>query len=304
MEQQQLSLVDSVSPQGKNTEFKAGLLKNFVSEWQKLTSDENILKIIRGCDIEFTDDMPAQRSNSVKNIKFNEKEQNIIDNEIDKFLKMGIIDEVESEEGEFISSIFVRPKTNGEYRMILNLKKLNNFVKYHHFKMDTLETAINMVKPKAYMASVDLRHAYYSVSMDEKFRKYLRFIWKDKIYQYSCLPNGIGSAPRLFTKIMKVVYATLRKYGHINMGYIDDSLLIGDSYLECKENVTDTVDLFERLGFIVHQDKSVFEPTKKIVFLGFIIDSEKMIVILPDEKKQLLIDEINKFIQKKDCNNP
>ena len=49
--------------------------------------------------------------------------------------------EVTFVEGQFISPIFVRPKKNGEYRMILNFKKLNESVEYHHFKMDTLEFA-------------------------------------------------------------------------------------------------------------------------------------------------------------------
>ena len=34
---------------------------------------------------------------------------------------------------------------------------------YRHFKMDTLETAIKMMKPGYYMASVDLKDAYYTV---------------------------------------------------------------------------------------------------------------------------------------------
>lgn len=68
---------------------------------------------------------------------------------------------------------------------------------------------------------------------------------------------------------MKVVYATLRRMGHVNIGYIDDSLLIGDTFEECKHNVQDTVKLVTDLGFIVHEDKSVFVPSKKTTILGF-----------------------------------
>jgi hypothetical protein len=44
--------------------------------------------------------------------------------------------------------------------MILNLKKLNESVEYHHFKMDTLEFALNLIKPNSFCASIDLRHAF------------------------------------------------------------------------------------------------------------------------------------------------
>jgi hypothetical protein len=39
---------------------------------------------------------------------------------------------------------------------------------------------------------------------------------------------------------MKPVYFTLRQYGHRNVAYIDDSLLIADTPLECTNNVKDT----------------------------------------------------------------
>ena len=49
--------------------------------------------------------------------------------------KKRIIVKSSHEEGEFISNIFLRPKKDGSFRMILNLKDLNTFVRFHHFKM-------------------------------------------------------------------------------------------------------------------------------------------------------------------------
>ena len=39
----------------------------------------------------------------------------------------------------------------------------NEFVQYYHFKMDTLEMAMKMMKPGCFMASIDLKDAYYTV---------------------------------------------------------------------------------------------------------------------------------------------
>jgi hypothetical protein len=80
----------------------------------------------------------------------------------------------------------------------------------------------------------------------------------------------------------------LRKLGHLSSGYIDDSYLQGDSYEDCVNNVIDTVTLFDSLGFIVHPTKSVFNPTQRLVFLWFILDSVKMKVYpTPDKAKKL-----------------
>ena len=71
----------------------------------------------------------------------------------------------------------------------------------------------------------------------------LRFQKSGKLYQFVCMPNRISCAPHLYPKLMKPVYASLRTLGHTNSGYIDDSLLMGDSKEECESNVTDTVSL-------------------------------------------------------------
>ena len=61
------------------------------------------------------------------------------------------------EEGEFISTVFSQPKKNDSF---LNLKELNAFVHYQHFKintldtLDTLDSCINLMTPGCYMASL------------------------------------------------------------------------------------------------------------------------------------------------------
>ena len=66
------------------------------------------------------------------------------------------------------------------HRTILNLKNLNEFVEYHHFKMDTLESAITIIKPDGYMASIDLEDASYTVAIAEEHQKYLKFLFDGK----------------------------------------------------------------------------------------------------------------------------
>ena len=62
--------------------------------------------------------------------------------------------------------------------MILNLKVLNKSITYHHLKMDTLGPVIKLMTPNCFMATIDLKDAYYSVPVSEKHQKYLQFYWK------------------------------------------------------------------------------------------------------------------------------
>ena len=149
---------------------------------------------------------------------------------------------------------------NGSFRMILNLKQLNKHVEYLHFKMDSVWTAIRLITPNSYMASIDLKDAYYSVPVHPSIQKFLKFQWNNVLYQYTCFPGRLAFCPRKFTKLMKPVYATLRQLGHLSSPYIDDSWLMGIDWDICARNVIDL------LGFVVHPQKSVLAPTQQLVF--------------------------------------
>ena len=213
---------------GKQQIFKAGRLVEFLPMWREITSDLNILQYVHGVKISFIEGIvPWQQA--YRPSVFNGQQHEIVQNEIQSLLLKGVLRESHSETGEFVSTIFLRPKYDGSFRMILNLKQFNKWVEYHHFKMDTLDTVTRMMKPGCFMASVDLKDAYYTVPILSDHQKYLKFMFNGTLYQYTCLPNGLSSAPRIFTKLLKPVYSTLHNKGHLSSGYIDDSYLQGDS---------------------------------------------------------------------------
>ena len=153
----------------------------------------------------------------------------------------GVIAPCKHEEGEVMSLIFTREKKDGLQRLIVNLQKLNQDVTYHHFKMDTLATALTLITKDCFMASLDLKDAYYSVPIFDEHRKWLRFQWKGRLFEYNALPNRLASAPRLFTKLMKPVYAPLGAKGHVSSAFLDGSLLVGITRDRCLQNVLDTL---------------------------------------------------------------
>ena len=219
-----------------NSNFIAGKISQYLDNWRNITSDTNILNLVRGYALEFN--RYPNQNKIPKPINFSEAECKVIDEEIELLLKKKVIEIVQdNDDDEFISNIFVRPKKNGKFRVILNLKQVNEFIEYHHFKMETFKTALNCVSRNCFFASVDLQDAYYSCKVMENDRKYLRFIWNKTKYQYTCLAMGLASSPRIFTKLMKPVFSTLRKRGHANVAYIDDTLLISDNESECRTNV-------------------------------------------------------------------
>ena len=156
---------------GQQTSFCAGRLRDYLAQWKGLTSDPIILQYVAGVKIEFKGNILPQQSARRPSL-FNAKERTIVHSEIDKLITKGVIVPSSPEIAVFVSTIFLRPKKDGTHRTILILKQFNEFVEYHHFKMDTLETAISVIKPGCYMTSVDLKDAYYTVPIDLSHQKF------------------------------------------------------------------------------------------------------------------------------------
>lgn len=84
-------------------------------------------------------------------------------------------------------------------------------MEYHHFKIENRKSVIICISPNCYMASIDLKDAYHSVSIGgPNHRKYLRFKLKNQSsfvfltmfwehlnrhqsFQFTCLPNGLSA---------------------------------------------------------------------------------------------------------------
>ena len=115
--------------------------------------------------------------------------------EIKRLLEKSVLKPVKEGEKGYVSSIFLREKKNNQDRLMLNLKNFNNHVTHRHFKMDTLNTVLGMMRKNCYMASIGLNDAYYSVPVATVDQKYLMFQMEGIRYKYVCLPNGLSPAP-------------------------------------------------------------------------------------------------------------
>lgn len=273
----------------------AGKLRNHQTFWNSLTTDTNILNIIQGYQIEFTM-KPYQYKPRITPIPKNMEKAKVIQDEINSLLQKQAILPVQSHPKEFISIIFLVPKKSGGMRPIINLKPLNRFIETIHFKMETLQTVLNLIQEGYFLISMDLKDAYFSIPIHLLHRKYLRFIWRNQTYEFQCLPFGLKSAPRIFTECTKPLMAFLRTQGHRGVIYIDDSLWLAQTITQAQEMCTKVLKVFQKAGFVINQQKSILIPSQKILFLGYLIDTVEMKVFLPQEKIKLILIEIRKLL--------
>ena len=139
------------------------------------------------------------------------------------------------------------------------------------------------------MCKLDLKDAYFCVPLKKESRKYVRFQWEGTLYEFLCLCFGLGPAPLIFTKILKVPISLLRRLQIRVIIYLDDMLLMSQTLKELLMNRDTIIFLLTRLRFVINLKKSILVPVQKIEFLGLEIDTAEMKLFLPQRKVEEIV---------------
>ena len=247
-------------------------------------TDKNpeVLQYVEGVNLPFVANPKQNRE--PKSLKFSKIESCLISGEVQEMLDKKAIEVVKPVQDQFVGQIFLRAKQDVGHRLLFNMKELNQFLEYLHFKMETMKDLINMLKPGDYMAKIDLKDAYFSVPMSPNSKKCMRFQWKDVLYQFRVMAFGLGPAPRIFTKLLKPVIALLRRLGMRLMIFLDDLIFLNQDPEELLKDLKSVCYLLMSLGFTINWKKTITVPTQRIEYLGFNIDSIRMEISLPQDK--------------------
>lgn len=234
--------------------------------------------------------MPSHphRSHSVQFRPVSNERSEALAEEICKLQQKGAVSVVREAPGQFLSPIFLVPKSDGTWRPVINLRELNTHIAYHHFKMEGIRTVKGLMQSGDWLVKLDLKDAYLSVRVDPGHRHWLRFQWQNQIYQFDTLPFGLSSAPFVFTKLLKPVVAVLRQAGIRLVLYLDDMIIMAKSVHEAQTHLASAMHLLTALGFILNLKKSVLSPVQRLEFLGFLLDSRTMTISLPCSKIQTI----------------
>ncbi|XP_073540433.1 cell cycle checkpoint control protein RAD9A isoform X2 [Phyllobates terribilis] len=128
--------------------------------------------------------------------------QNTLMSGLQDSLSTGVISQIpEMERGRgHYSQLFLVRKSSGVYRIILNLKPLNEYITYRRFKMESIKSSIPLIGDNLVMATIDIQNAYYYVPFNPAYRKFLRFAVTQRRqilhFQFNVLPFRISSAPQ------------------------------------------------------------------------------------------------------------
>lgn len=192
-----------------------------------------------------------------------------------------------------ISALGAIPKDSGGVRLIHDCSRpagraVNDLVDIDSFSFQTVDEALTLVSPGAYMAKVDLKSAYRSIPISLASQQVTGLVWpwegKDTYLVDKRLPFGAKASPGIFHRITQSVARMMGRMGFANIRvYLDDFIIIENSFDECLNTMNILLDLLRKLGFHINWGK-VEGPTQDITFLGIRIDSVNMCIGIPRGK--------------------
>ncbi|XP_066950678.1 uncharacterized protein [Macrobrachium rosenbergii] len=111
-----------------------------------------------------------------------------------------------------------------------------------------------------------MQDAYFHVPIHPDLRKYLRFVFQDRVFQFRALCFRLSTAPQVFTCILAPHEGRLHLMGIIAL-YLDDWLLCSPAKEQCTEDLHKTLLLAQDLGLLIILQKSQLAPSQEIVYL-------------------------------------
>ena len=84
----------------------------------------------------------------------------------------------------FYSRLFLMEKVTEGWRPVVDLSHLNEFVLQTPFKMETIASVLFSVGERDFLASIDLKDAYFQIPVHQLSRKLLRFLSGGVVYQF------------------------------------------------------------------------------------------------------------------------
>lgn len=269
-----------------------GRLSLFVHQWREITSDVWTLEVVgKGYRLEFIGSPPL---NSLY-VTTSGGTNCPIKEEVKKLLLKGAVRTVSRREDMrgFYSHFFLRPKKTGGLRPILNLRPLNQHLTAESFRMDHLGNIVPDLQVGLWAISIDLTDAYLHIPIWEGHQHFLRFaLSPEEVLQFLVLCFGLKSAPRVFTKIVLILGAFLRKRGFQIYMYLDDWLLVHKDRSILVSQAQDLVNLTLRLGFLINWEKSDLIPKQMFNYLGVRFDLRKGLQFPSEERVVKLLEAI------------
>ncbi|KAG0435873.1 Transposon Tf2-6 polyprotein, partial [Dictyocoela muelleri] len=188
------------------------------------------------------------------------KYYDLVKKEIKSLIDQGIIKHSNS---DYSSPAFPIVKRNGEIRLVVDFRALNNILDDSGYPFPEIWDHIHTMKGKQYFSQIDITKGFHNIEIHKSDQHLTSFVLPWGQYEYTRIPFGIKTAPRFFQSIISSIFRDL-EYVKI---FIDDLLISSDTIEEHYNHLKEVIKRLDENNISVNFNKSNFFK-EEVIYLG------------------------------------
>lgn len=211
------------------------------------------------------------------------------------------------------SPLMTRPKKNSEKRrVIIDLSfpagcAVNDGINIHSiYGRDTaytlpcisdFTTHVKKLGPTAWAWKADLSRAYRQLRVDPIDVPLLGLTFKDNVYIDLCPSFGCKSLSASCQRMAMAVVYLMAKHGWTVLAFLDDFAGVEQTQLRAEKAYNQFLQISKELGLQLALDKCA-PPSQQLQWLGYDIDILNMVISIPKEKLDQVLEECSAWTHK------
>ena len=260
-------------------------LRHHYDFWKTFCHSSTVLSWVRdGFPLKWTTEPPAQVI--LSNHSSAHAHSDFVDEAVTELLATCTAHQV-NEPPHCVLPLGVVPKPGtSKLRLVYDGQYINAALVCPAFKYETLAELPEVLQPRDFMFTIDLKSGYHHLDIHPDSWQYLGFAWKGKYYVFTQLPFGVSVACWAFTKLMRQIFRKWRGAGHRCTHYLDDSLHANQSATELLATQQRMIlpDLV-KAGFLVSEPKCDLPPGQSKKYLGMLVNTALGAMEVPQAKR-------------------
>ena len=125
-----------------------------------------------------------------------------VEEKLDELSAKDIIEEVSHNTTKWVSPLVVVPKTDGDIRICVDMRRANSAVERERHPIPTIEEVLYDLNGSTVFSKVDLKWGFHQVELAERSREITTFVTHGGLYRYKRLMFGVTLAPEKYQKIV------------------------------------------------------------------------------------------------------
>lgn len=167
--------------------------------------------------------------------------------------------------------ILVRKKTEGEYRLVVDYRRLNQITIASTYKLPLISDILNSLRGACFYSTLDANSSFHQIKLREEDKHLTAFASPYGNYQYKYLSFGMKNSPQIFQETADTILNGLQSENI--SAYIDDIIVPANSIKDSLRKLRLVFDRFRKYGLTLNPKKCQFLQTS-INYLGHTVDKE------------------------------